>query len=174
MKRITLIIASMILAFVACDSDSTSESDLAPTPDPELGVMFKGLEYWIDMSQTNQFNESLFCNDWILSKVMLETYVDGVLTKTQDYTDRWAVMEYTFNDDHTMYYGGEKGWWLYSHNCLMWKVFGGNNVKEVVKSEKDALYLKEEDLPVGGPVTPYFKDKSGEHSFWIFQYTLKK
>lgn len=152
----------------------TFGADLSPTPDPDLGTMFKSMESWIDMSQTNKFNESLFCNDWILSKVMLETYVDGVLTEAKDCTDKWAVMEYTFNNDHRMIGMGDNGWWLYTHNCLMWKVSGGFQSYEVVKSDKDALHLKQEDYPVGGPITPYFKDKSGIHSFWILEYTVKK
>lgn len=35
---------------------------------------FELIAGFIDLSQQNKYNESLFCNDWILSKVTREHY----------------------------------------------------------------------------------------------------
>ena len=136
---------------------------------PDLGE-FEAIKNGIDMTQNNKYDESRFCKDWVLSKVLYETYVDGVLEKTEDHTDYWGKMEYSLRNDHTMTYWGSKGIWLYSHNCLLMKHDGSYYSYEVVKVTSDALHLKEEDVPVGGPYTLFFKDKNGKHCFNVFEY----
>lgn len=142
------------------------------TEDGESNGYFRDLEPLIDMSQTNQYNESLLCNTWILSKVIRETYVDGVLVDSEDETESWSKMEYTFRKDHSMSYGGSNGRWLYTHNHLIWKCPGGY-VYEVTKAGLGVLHLKQEVYPDGGSFTPFLKDKSGKHYFWVFQYKAK-
>lgn len=171
-RRVLPFIATIIAVVqIVASCDKTVEQKLPPTPDPELGEDFAAMEPWIDMSKTNQFNESLFCNDWILSKVTYEIYVDGVLTETKDATDMWAVQEYSIFEDHTIRTKDRKGIWLYSHNILMWKTGGGYQSCEVVESKIDALHLRSEDYPLGIEIIPYFVDKSGKHGFFIFEYT---
>lgn len=98
--RKLLYLCAIVLVVSSCDN--LFEPKLRPTPDPELGDDFKLYESWIDMSQTNRFNESLFCNDWILSKVTYEKYLDGVLTETEDITDTFAKDWFSLKDDHTI------------------------------------------------------------------------
>ena len=172
MKRIFNICA--IFLIVACCENTLIDNDLQPTSDAELGDNFKAFESWIDMSQTNRFNESLFCNDWTLSKVTYETYVDGILTETQDATDWWSKMEYSIKDDHTLRSGSSNGIWLYSHNFIMMKFNGGYYYYEVVESKPDELCLKSEEFPIGITFIPYYTDKSGEHNFNIFEYVTTK
>ena len=140
MKRIFNICA--IFLIVTCCENTLIDNDLQPTSDAELGDNFKAFESWIDMSQTNRFNEGLFCNDWTLSKVTYETYVDGILTETQDATDWWSKMEYSIKEDHTLQSGSSKGVWLYSHNFIMMKFNGVYHYYEVVESKPDELCLK--------------------------------
>jgi hypothetical protein len=73
---------------------------LRPTPDPDLGENFEEIAFFIDLSQTNKFNESLFCNEWTLSKVTMETYVDGVLTETED--RKVSTKELSIKKDYTV------------------------------------------------------------------------
>ena len=98
--RKLLYLCAIVLVVSSCDN--LFEPKLRPTPDSELGDDFKLYESWIDMSQTNRFNESLFCNDWILSKVTYERYMDGVLTETEDITDTFAKDWFSLKDDHTI------------------------------------------------------------------------
>jgi hypothetical protein len=174
MKFIKRLFYLLAIALLAVGCDELFDPTLRPTPDPELGEEFKAMEHWIDMSQTNKFNESLFCNEWTLSKVTMETYVDGVLTETED--RKVSTKELSIKKDYTVTIKNStlKGIWLYSHNTIMWKLNNGSYYSyEVVEAKTDALSLKEEDLPVGGPVTPYFKDKSGKHRFFVYEYTPK-
>lgn len=93
-------LCAIVLVVSSCDN--LFEPKLRPTPDSELGDDFKLYESWIDMSHTDRFNESLFCNDWILSKVTYERYLDGVLTETEDITDTFAKDWFSLKDDHTI------------------------------------------------------------------------
>ena len=138
--------------------------------DPELGE-FQVFESYIDMSQTNKFRESFLYKHWTLSKVTYETYVDGVLVDSRDDTQGWGLMEYSFRSDHTMSYGSDNGSWLYSHNNLMWKVYGFYYCLEVLKLNAAELILKVEDIPLGIPHwTLFWEDNSGTHCFEIFQF----
>lgn len=182
MKRLFYLLAIALLA-VGCEE--IFNPTLPPTPDPDLGEQFKTMEFWIDMSQTNKFNESLFFNEWTLSKVTMETYVDGVLTETEERADLFHARELSIRKDYTVSIKNTlnpdkpqistlEGVWLYSHNTIMWKLNNGSYYSyEVAEAKADALSLKEESLPVGGPVTLYFKDKSGEHRFFVYEYTPK-
>ena len=182
MKRLFYLFAIALLA-VGCDE--LFDPTLRPTPDPELGEEFKAMEHWIDMSKTNQFNESLFFNEWTLSKITMETYIDGVLTKTEERADLFHASELSIRKDYTVTIKNTlnpdkpqistlEGVWLYSHNTIMWKLNNGSYYNyEVAEAKADALSLKEESLPDGGPVTLYFKDKSGEHCFFVYEYTPK-
>ena len=167
MRRIFNLCAIFVLT-ISCEKNI--ETNLQPTPDAELGEDFKIFESWIDLTQTNQFNESLFVNNWILSQVTRETYVDGVLTKTQDVTDLWATSEYSIMEDHTIRTKSSKGIWLYSHNILMLNFNRLYYNYEVVESRADILSLKAEEYPEGIDISPYHKDKSGTHHFNIFEY----
>ncbi len=183
MKRLFYLFAIALLA-VGCDE--LFDPTLRPTPDPELGEEFKAMEPWIDMSKTNQFNESLFFNEWTLSKITEETYVDGVLTKTKERADLFHARELSIRKDHTMSIKNTsnpdkpqiitlEGVWLYSHNTIMWKLLhnGSYYHYEVAEAKADALSLKEELLLFGDPVTLYLKDKSGKHLFLVYEYTPK-
>lgn len=159
--------AVVLFSISSCD-------EMRPTPDAKFKGEFEGLLNYIDKSQRNKFNESLFCNDWVLTKVIKEIYVDGVLTDTSDYTHIFGKNEFTLCEDHTIKKSGSKGPWQYSHNIIVWKIHGSYYTYEVVESRADALHLKEESFPQGGRVTPYYKDKSGRHRFLIYEYTVKE
>ena len=171
MKRLFYLLA---IALLAGGCDELFDPTLRPTPDPELGEDFKAMEHWIDMSKTNQFNESLLYNDWVLTKITQETYFDGVLTDTKDVTsDRYGTKGYSIKANHTLrrlFSNSTLGIWLYSHNYFMWKVGGGYYGEEVVKLTANVLCLKEESYPAGGAFSPYFVDKSGKHLFYIYEY----
>lgn len=138
--------------------------------DPGLNDEFADMEWWIDMSQHNRFNERYFYNDWKGSKMLREVYVDGVLQSSEDRTDFWGKESFTLNKDHTIAFNGTKGDWLYSHNCLMFYISGGYNWYEVLECKPGFLRLRQEQYPEGAPFTPYYKDKSGKHRFSIFEY----
>jgi hypothetical protein len=158
-------LAGMVALFLL---GTSCRKDQVPTPDSDLGE-FELIAGFIDLSQQNKYNESLFCNDWILSKVSREHYVDGVLQDTEDATSWWSKMQYTIRNDHTIRYGGVDGVWRYSHNTLMWRIEGYYSY-EVVGAEEGILKLKKEDYPLGIPFTPFFKDNRGEHYFYVFEY----
>ena len=138
--------------------------------DPDLGE-FKSCERSIDMTQKNKYEETLFCNDWIISKVYYETYVDGHLQSKEDQTDKWIGQDFCFKSDHSMTYGGSFGSWLYAYNYLMWRYSGGiYQVAEVLLLTKDVLHIKAEFLVSG---KPFFQDNSGTHCFWVYEYQAK-
>lgn len=172
MKRIT-VLSFLFLCFFMCSCNKEQNKDQPlPTPDTaDLGE-FQLIAGYVDLSQQNRFNESLFCDDWILAKVTRERYVDGVLKDIEDATPWWEKMEYIIRNDHTIRYCGVDGIWLYSHNTLMWRIEGYYSY-EVVGAEEGVLRLKQEDYPVGVPFTPFFKDKRGEHYFYVFEYHAK-
>lgn len=167
MKRITaLALLSLSFFICSCNKEQNSSPDAA-----DLGE-FQLIAGYIDLSLQNQYNESLFCNDWVLAKVTRERYVDGVLKETTDVTQWWSKMEYIIRNNHTIRYGGDEGVWLYSHNTLMWRLSGYYSY-EVAGAEEGILKLKQEDFPIGAPFTPFFKDNRGEHYFEVFEYHAK-
>ena len=165
MKKLLILSLSLLSALI-CSCDLLE----IPTKDPELGE-FSGLEYFIDMSQTNKFNESSFCKTWVLSSSSQQIYIDGSLESTADF-DLW-MPQCTFRKDHTMTFGDTEGKWLYSHNYILLNYSGGYTSYEVVDVKKSTLTLREEEYPVGGPFTPFIYDKSGEHRFFIIRYKAK-
>lgn len=155
----------IISAVCACDKKE----------DPAMGE-FQILAPTIDMSQTNHFDEALFCNDWVLFKVENETYIDGDFKEKTDVTRTWTKHGYSFRSDHTMMTSsGDQGGWLYSHNHLMWKC-QGYYAYEVVSSTEGELHLRTAIFPSynetnpGLASVPYFKDKRGEHNFLVLEY----
>ena len=161
MKKYVVLIISILSFFAASCSKLETNSDLV-----------KDVKYLIDMSQKNKFNMSDFEGNWILNKVVYETYVDGELTDTEDHTTYWATMECSFYSDGTMYDGGN-GRWTYSHNFLIWQIYGGYYVSEVVNVNDTKLIYKREDYPCGVPIKPFYEDKSGKHCFDVFEYVRK-
>ena len=133
--------------------------------DPDLGE-FQDMEFLIDMSQKNQYNKALLCNQWILSKVTNEVYKDGVCESSTDVTHEWGkgTMDLILRDDNSMTIGSENGRWLYSHNYLLWTP--GWWAQEVLKVDKNSLILRLE-LPFD---ELYFINSSGRHDFYIFEY----
>lgn len=131
---------------------------------------FECCEHLIDMTQKNKYEESLFCNDWIVSKVYYETFVDGYLQSKEDQTDKWIGHEVSFLVDYTMIFGGCLGSWLYSHNYLMLHYSGFYQVAEVVLLTKERLLFQIEFLTSG---IPFFQDKSGTHCFWVYEYQAR-
>ena len=167
MKKVALLFATFVSVF----SVSCSKLGIGPTKDPNLGE-FQAFEVLMDMSQKNKYNESRFYGDWVLSKVTLEKYQDGVLESTEDDHGFWDKDRRSFRKGHIMYHhDGLQGSWLYSHNWLLWKQHdGGYYGYEVSSVKSGVLVLKYEDFPVGGHFLPYNKDKSGEHYFRIMEY----
>ena len=160
-----------LIAIVSCTKT------LPPTPDQPLGE-FEEIASFVDLSKTNQFNESLLCNTWIIERVLLETYYDGVYDNTKDLG--WTYPEdrfFRFDSDHTYTYGSSygnsKGTWLYSHNYLMIDLNGNYYSYEVVKSAPGILHLKNEDYPAGKEIVPFHTDPSGKHTFFIWEYVAK-
>ena len=137
--------------------------------DSELGE-FQSCERSIDMTQKNKYEETLFCNDWIISKVYYETFVDGDLQSKEDQTNKWIGHKACFRIDHSMTYGGCFGSWLYAHNYLMWRYSDVYQVAEVLLLTKEDLHFQTEFLPSG---IPFFQDKSGTHCFWVYEYRAK-
>ena len=160
MEKVPCIFLSIMVLFTASCSNIETNSDLV-----------KDVESWIDMSQRNKFKKSDFEGDWILDKVVYETYVDGVLTDAEDITTCWATMEYSFHSDGTMCHG-TNGRWTYSHNFLIWQC-QGYYAYEVVNVNDTKLVYKGEDYPIGGPIKTFYQDKSGEHRFNVFEYVRK-
>ena len=160
MNKYVVLFLSIMLLFTASCSKMETNSDLV-----------KDVEWGIDMSQRNKFKMSDFEGDWILDKVVYETYVDGVLTDAEDITTCWVTMEYSFHSDGTMYYG-TNGRWTYSHNFLIWQC-QGYYAYEVVNVNDTKLVYKGEDYPIGGPFKTFYQDKSGEHRFNVFEYVRK-
>lgn len=138
--------------------------------DPDLGE-FKNCERLIDMTQKNKYDESLFCKDWVVSKVYYEIYVDGTLQSSEDKTDCWIGHEISLTNDHKLVYGGAFGSWLYSHNYLLCHYYDLFEVAEVIQLTKDVLHIKEEFLAADNP---FFYDKSGTHYFWKYEYCAKQ
>ena len=141
--------------------------------DPGLGE-FQMFEDVIDMSQTNQYKESCLYGSWGLSKVMFETYEDGVLESTIEVTG-FVKSDITLYKDHTLPVKGSKykGVWRYSHNCLFTMHDGGYDWYEVLKANGRVLHLKSESIPRGVLYTPFIIDKSGRHCFYVFEYEAK-
>lgn len=170
MKRfvqVLLLLSIVLFSIASCEK-------MRPTPNAKLKGEFEVFKKWIDKSKRNKFNESLFCNNWVRSKVIEEIYVDGVLTETRDITHIFTISEFTLYEDHTIKGWSDTGPWQYSHNYIMWKLNGSYYMYEVVESRADALHLKEESFPQGGKVTPYYEDMSGRHRFWTYEYTVKE
>lgn len=169
MKKLFLFAATILSLLCSCEK----------MDEPDLGK-FQDWESYIDMSQKNQFDESLFCKEWDVDKVYREIYVDGKIKYKEDYTD--AVIpwpNFVFNDDHSLSHGEDRGYWLYSHNYLMWRTsiplfmyffmyFG-----EVQRVTADALTLKGELIESDEQI-PYFKDESGTHTFFVLELKAAK
>ena len=91
--RKLILFAFAVISFLLCACEKME--------DPDLGK-FQNWESYLDMSQKNQFDESLFCKEWDVDKVYREIYVDGKIKYKEDYTD--AVIpwpNFVFNDDQT-------------------------------------------------------------------------
>ena len=131
---------------------------------------FKDVSSFVDQSLDNQFDETLFCKDWYLSAVWYETYVDGELVSSRRDGD-WGKSNVIMRKDHYMFFGRSTGYWLYAHNHLMWKYTGNFIANEVVDLTDSKMVLRHEDYPLGGVCTPSFKDKSGKHCFYVFEYS---
>lgn len=165
MKKLFLLAFAILSMLLSCGK----------MEDPDLGE-FRRWESYIDMSQKNKFDESLFCKEWVVDKVYLVTYVDGKQRFKEDRTnDVIPWNNYVFKKDHSMSYGEEKGCWLYSHNHLMWQmpffdIFSA--AMEVQNVTSDALTLKCEIMQPDRQ-TPFFKDKSGTHVFYVLQLNAK-
>ena len=164
--RNTFILAGILIISAVCACDKKE--------DPAMGE-FQILAPSIDMSQTNRFDEALFCNDWVLFKVVNETYIDGDFKEGTDVTRTWTKHGYSFHRDHTMMTSsGDRGGWFYSHNHLMW-MCQGYYAYEVVALTENELHLRTEipsyiGTSPGFSSAPFFKDKRGEHNFLVFGY----
>lgn len=147
--------------------------------DPDLGK-FQDWESYIDLSQKNRFDESLICKEWVVDKVYKEVYVDGKLQFKEDHTnDVIPWPNYVFHNDYSMSRGESEGYWLYSHNYLMWRIpsipifsYFFSYYGEVQNVTADALTVKGEVLKSSEQI-PFFKDKSGTHVFSLFQLKAK-
>lgn len=159
MKTPLLLVATVVSLLYSC----------AKTEEPDLGE-FQHCEHLIDLTQQNKYDETLFCKEWVLSKVYYETYVDGILQSAEDHTESDAGFTISFHDDHTMSYGGVKGSWLYTHNHLLTHFHIFYEVNEVIQMTNDLLLFKQEFRPSGAP---FFKDPSGTHYFWVYEYVSK-
>lgn len=161
MKKLFLFAAAILFLLCACEKKD----------EPDLGE-FRDWESYIDMSQKNRFDESLFWKEWAVDKVYRETYVDGELRFKEDHTrDVIPWPNYVFRNDFTMAYGGWEGTWLYSHNYLIWQlplvpIF--SNAMEVQNVTSNSLTLKSEMFDPSSQ-KPFFKDKSGTHVFSILE-----
>ena len=170
MKKVFLLFAAVASVICSCTK----------TPDADLGDEFQGMEGFIDMSKSNQFDETLFCNTWEQDRVIQEVYVDGELESSAE-ANNWSKVKYTFRKDHTMSSHVEgsssisagKGTWLYSHNYLMMHVGAGYYSYEVVYAKKGVLHLRREATMVGGPFKYYYEDPSGKHVFYTMEFTAR-
>lgn len=172
MKKIT-ILTCLFLASLLCSCEKNSIPGESPASQAQLDNLYKAYESLIDYyPPENRYKESLIINDWILDKVTIETYVDGILEETSE-DDHWTKMAFSFRKNHRMSYSGSTGVWLYSHNLLMWVYDGCYYAYEVVGAKGNVLQLKEEIPWYGGYHPLFIVDKSGKHQFWIFEYRAK-
>ena len=132
MKKLFLVLTAFLSLLFSCEK----------VEDPDLGS-FRSWEPYLDMSQKNRFDESLFCKEWVVRKRYLETYVDGIIQFKEDHTYDSTLYNYIFNGDYTMSYGTLTGSWLYSHNYLMWRLPIGifSAAMEVQNVTSDVLTL---------------------------------
>ncbi len=128
----------------------------------------------IDMTQTNKFSASNIVGEWIPEKASLETYVDGELTESKDIS--FNEKKISFYKWGTMMLSSTTGRWTYSHNFLIYQFDNsdGGYAYEVMASSSSILVLRNESFPLGVKWTPFYRDKSGKHNFYVTEYRKVK
>lgn len=166
MKRPILFLVLLIPFLFSCEKLER------PTKDPELGE-FEMFEKSIDTSQKNRYKESRFYHHWVLSAVSREVYLDGQLESSNSESGL-GEEEFSLYKDHTMTYFKSKGIWLYSHDYLFLKHDGSYYAYSVENCRFGSLVLKEEEYTQGnGGTTPFWIDKSGKHTFYVYKFKAK-
>ena len=159
----TIFLATVLLLIAACqqpDNPQKSETETA-----EFLSDFEFLTR-IDLSKENLFKEGDLYGDWKISKTIQEIYIDGVLESSTEVSSP-SPFSISLMADHTD--GNDKAW-LYAYNCLFIKNGSAYSYWEVANLESDFLRLKKEEYPAGSDsFIPYYKDKSGEHRFSVFE-----
>ena len=188
MKKILLFFAAMALIFCSCVKRNVENTDES-VRDPEIEGEF---EYFaehglIDMSQSNKFVESLFCNAWEGGKAVKENYVDGQIESSSDITI--LHFGFTLNEDHTLTYWVEcededfpdlpdridvTGTWLYSHNFLMlcYGVSAGSCF-EVMDAKDNKLSLRYESYTGSTLADTYYENPTGSHQLVTVEMNAK-
>lgn len=136
---------------------------------------------FVDTTQTNVYDASLFLGSWEGVRLIREEYFDGELIKSNEIN--WGRIGRTifFNPDGTTI----NGRWTYQYNTIimLYPLSGPGvvcNIYEVVSVDNKRLIYRREDFPVGdidsdlctsdNEFVPYCKDKSGCHQFFVFEY----
>ncbi|MBQ7640330.1 MAG: hypothetical protein IJS91_04990 [Bacteroidales bacterium] len=160
-----LFFASTLL-FLAC---SCHQQDNPQKSEAETAEFLSDFEFLtrIDLSKENLFKEGDLYGDWKITTVFQEIYIDGTLNSSTDVTSGLTSSLITLRGDHT---AGNNKTWLYAYNYLFIKNGSAYSYWEVANLESDFLRLKKEENPVGSDsFIPYYKDKSGEHRFSVFE-----
>lgn len=135
------------------------------------------MQVFIDMTLHNKYNPSRFIGGWTLKKVTLEVYEDGNLITSEDHIkDVYFPNFYIYEDGSLKQIGVDGlGRWAYAHNFLFWKLPSNSFTSEVVNVTSSTLVFRMELLSIGGEVVTFYQDKSGEHSFFVYEFSkLKK
>lgn len=159
-----LFFASTLL-FLACSCHQQDN----PKPETETAEFLSDFEFLtrIDLSKENLFKEGDLYGDWKITTVFQEIYIDGTLNSSTDVTSGLTSSLITLRGDHT---AGNNKTWLYAYNYLFIKNGSAYSYWEVANLESDFLRLKKEEYPAGSDsFIPYYKDKSGEHRFSVFE-----
>ena len=152
---------------------------------PELGEEFQSFGNKIDMSQSNKFDEALFCGTWVVDRQFgVDVYVDGQLQSSEMHqNDHDLSLEWTLNEDHTMIevVGGDKNYsykWLYVHNYLMMYCpdLDHSECYEVVDVKDDVVQLCYWRVltPEGGYSFYYYPVMKGEAERYVFKFKAKR
>ena len=168
----TIFLATLAISLIICLTSCNVKEKEAPSEGDDCVELadFQPIMNYIDVTQENKFDESNFYGEWYTSKTIREVYVDGVLTESYDDTGNGVYVKglripENHNDGVIT--------WLYAYNCILIKSGVAYSSFVVERSEPGKLCLRKEILPVGGPVTLFFKDPSGTHHFDIYELLPK-
>ena len=171
----------MVCSLVGCQKK-------AHTPElkyPELGEEFQSFGGRIDLSQSNKFDEALFCGTWVLDKMGVDVYVDGQLQSSEihPHEEDDLSLEWTLDKDHAMIevIGGDNSYsykWLYTHNYLMMHCPELNHREcfEVLDVKDDVVQLCYWRVltPEGGYSFYYYPVMKGEAERYVFKFKAKR
>lgn len=160
-----VLLLSLLIACFACSAPKQYE-------DPQLGE-FGNAGLYLNLENTNTFDERLFCREWTPKSIILETYEDGIYKKSENVSSWIGESKIVLHSDYTLTSESGSGVWLYSHNYLLWRCGNNYHGREVIKVDNDSLVLREEVFQEGVDCIPYYKSVAGIHAFMIYEYQSK-